>query len=240
VREPDHIGRAAERELASGRPVGQQHVGEHHRRQDRLTGEFHAEEIPHGAVCAVRADNVFRVPCLVVSRIVVVFRPRRDGHAIGILFEGNNFDTPTEVRALACGIVRQRPVDVGLRCHRDESVRRTQMRQVDSRAREDGDTRSAVRVRENIIDQPPGIQDFEGARHRGEGTAGRVHPGPTFEDGHRAATPGQVACRGQPRGPGPDDEDVDACGFGHGHTAGVALAGLGYQRRMSSGVEVAE
>ena len=114
------------------------------------------------------------------------------------------------------------------------------MRQIDSRAGEDGHTRRPVRVRENVIGQPAGIQHFKGPRHGGERTAGRVHLGPAFEDRHRAAAPGQVACRGQPGRPGTDDEDVHAVGVGHGHTAGVASAGLGYHRRMSSGVEVAE
>ena len=236
----DHIARAAEGELATRRPVGQLHVGQHHRRQDRLAGELRADEIPHGAVRAVCADHVFRAPRLAVSRIVVVLRPRRDRHAIGILFECNDFETPADVRALVGGVSRERPVDVGLRCDRDELIRRTQMRQIDSRAGEDGDARSAVRVRENVVGQPAGIQHFEGPRHRGERAAGRVHLGPAFEDRHRTAAPGQVACRGQSCRSGTDDEDVHAVGVGHDHTAGVASAGLGYQRRMSSGVEVAE
>ena len=104
----DHVTRAAEGELSTRRPVGQLHVREHHRRQDRLAGELRADEIPHGAVCAVCADHVFRAPCLAVSRIVVVLCPRRDRHAVGILFECNDFETPADVRALVGGVFRER------------------------------------------------------------------------------------------------------------------------------------
>ena len=66
----------------------------------------------------------------------------------------------------------------------------------------------------------------------------RVDLGPAFEHHHRPAAPGQVACGGQSGGAGADDEDVNAGGI-HDQTAGVVLAGLGYHRRMSSGVDVA-
>ena len=143
-------------------------------------------------------------------RIVVVLRSRGDRHPIRILFECNDFEAAADIGAVGGGIAGERPVDVGLWGDRDELICRVQMRQIDSRAGEDGNTGCAVRVREDLVGQAAGVEHFKCAGHRGEGAAGRVHLGPAFEDDDRAAAPGQVACRGQSGGSGADDEDVHA------------------------------
>ena len=84
------------------------------------------------------------------------------------------------------------------------------MRQVDSRTGENGNTGCPVRVREDVVGQTAGVEDFQCSGHRCEGPARRVHVGPAFEDSDRAAAPGQIAGRGQSGGSGADDKDVHA------------------------------
>ena len=238
--EADDVARAAEGQFATRRPVGQFHVGQHQRGQDGLTWELRAEEIAHGAVRAVGADDVGGTPRPGVLRIVVVLRSRGDRHAVGILLECNDFEAAPNVGALHLGVLRERPVDIRLRGDRDELVCRSQMRQIDSRAREDRNAGRLVRVRENVVGKAAGVEDLEGSGHRRERAARRVDLGPPFEHHHRAAAPGQVARGGQPGGSGTDDDDIHRVRGIHDQTAGVASAGLGYHRRMSSGVDVAE
>src|SRR5882757_1011603 len=114
------------------------------------------------------------------------------------------------------------------------------MGQVDSGTGEDGDAGCAVRLGENVIGKAAGVENLQCPGHRGEGTAGRVHVRPAFENDDRSAAPGEVAGRGQSSRSGTDDEYVDALWSSHDQRAGVASAGFGYQRRMSSGVEVGE
>ena len=141
--------------------------------------------------------------------IVVTLRPCGDRYATGILFEGNHFEPASDVRPLNLGVFGERPFDIGLWRDGHEPELRTQMRQVDSGTGEDRHAQRPMGVCKHIVGQVPGIEHLECAGHRRERAAGRVHLGPAFEDHHRAAAPGQVACRGQSGGPGTDDEYVD-------------------------------
>ncbi len=107
------------------------------------------------------------------------------------------------------------------------------MGQVDSGTAEYRYPRSLVRAGQQIVSDPAGVQHLQRARHGGERATGRVDGRPALQYCDRPAGAREITGGGQAGRACADHQNIDVMDRHH-----ATASGLGYHRRMSSGVDM--